>query len=98
MEASKRNLEAKLERLQASHKKDDVNTFEELGVDRLFVDEAHNYKNLYLHTKMQNVAGISQKVRFYFFLCLRDSGGGNFFCMISENLYLSVSAIIKSLT
>ena len=60
MEASKRNLEAKLERLQASHKKDDVITFEELGIDRLFVDEAHNYKNLYLYTKMQNVAGISQ--------------------------------------
>ena len=60
MEASKRNLEARLEKLQASHKKDDVITFEELGVDRLFVDEAHNYKNLYLYTKMQNVAGISQ--------------------------------------
>ena len=60
MEASKKNLEAKLEKLQASHKKDDVITFEELGVDRLFVDEAHNYKNLYLYTKMQNVAGISQ--------------------------------------
>ena len=60
MEASKKSLEAKLERLQASHKKDDVITFEELGVDRLFVDEAHNYKNLYLYTKMQNVAGISQ--------------------------------------
>ncbi len=60
MEASKKNLEAKLERLQASHKKDDVITFEELGIDRLFVDEAHNYKNLYLYTKMQNVAGISQ--------------------------------------
>ncbi|MBR0316792.1 MAG: DEAD/DEAH box helicase family protein [Synergistaceae bacterium] len=60
MEASKKSLEAKLEKLQASHKKDDVITFEELGVDRLFVDEAHNYKNLYLYTKMQNVAGISQ--------------------------------------
>ena len=60
MEASKKTLEARLERLQASHKKDDVITFEELGVDRLFVDEAHNYKNLYLYTKMQNVAGISQ--------------------------------------
>ena len=60
MEASKKNLEARLEKLQASHKKDDVITFEELGVDRLFVDEAHNYKNLYLYTKMQNVAGISQ--------------------------------------
>ena len=60
MENSKKNLEAKLEKLQAAHKKDDVITFEELGVDRLFVDEAHNYKNLYLYTKMQNVAGISQ--------------------------------------
>ena len=60
MEASKKTLEARLERLQASHKKDDVITFEELGVDRLFVDEAHSYKNLYLYTKMQNVAGISQ--------------------------------------
>ena len=60
MEASKKSLEARLERLQASHKKDDVITFEELGVDRLFVDEAHGYKNLYLYTKMQNVAGISQ--------------------------------------
>ena len=60
MEASKKSLEARLERLRASHKKDDVITFEELGVDRLFVDEAHGYKNLYLYTKMQNVAGISQ--------------------------------------
>ena len=60
MEASKKSLEARLEKLQASHKKDDVITFEELGVDRLFVDEAHSYKNLYLYTKMQNVAGISQ--------------------------------------
>ena len=60
MENSKKNLEEKLEKLLASHKKDDVITFEELGVDRLFVDEAHSYKNLYLYTKMQNVAGISQ--------------------------------------
>ncbi|MBQ7155906.1 MAG: hypothetical protein IJR85_10190 [Synergistaceae bacterium] len=60
MDASKQNLEAKLERLQASHKKDDVITFEELVVDCLFVDEARNYKNLYLYTKMQNVAGIFQ--------------------------------------
>ena len=60
MEASKKSLEARLEKLLASHKKDDVITFEELGVDRLFVDEAHSYKNLYLYTKMQNVAGISQ--------------------------------------
>ena len=50
----------KLEKLQATHRKDDVIVFEELGVDRLFVDEAHNYKNLFLYTKMQNVAGISQ--------------------------------------
>ena len=60
MEASKKALEARLERLQASHRKDDVITFEELGIDRLFVDEAHSYKNLYLYTKMQNVAGVSQ--------------------------------------
>ena len=60
MEGVKKNLETKLEKLQASHKKDDVITFEELGIDRLFVDEAHNYKNLFLYTKMQNVAGVSQ--------------------------------------
>lgn len=55
----KRSLEARLEKLQANDKKDDVVTFEELGVDRLFVDEAHSYKNLFLYTKMQNVAGLS---------------------------------------
>lgn len=60
MEKSKKDLEAKLEKLQAAHRKDDVIVFEELGVDRLFVDEAHGYKNLFLYTKMQNVAGISQ--------------------------------------
>ncbi len=60
MENSKKNLEAKLEKLQAAEKKDDVITFEELGVDRLFVDEAHSFKNLFLYTKMQNVAGVSQ--------------------------------------
>jgi len=60
MEKSKKDLEVKLEKLQATHRKDDVIVFEELGVDRLFVDEAHNYKNLFLYTKMQNVAGISQ--------------------------------------
>ena len=59
MEKTRKNLEAKLKRLH-DKKKDDVVTFEELGVDRLFVDEAHSYKNLYLFTKMRNVAGISQ--------------------------------------
>ena len=59
MEKTRKNLEAKLKRLH-DKKKDDVVTFEELGVDRLFVDEAHYYKNLYLFTKMRNVAGITQ--------------------------------------
>ena len=59
MEATKLNLEAKLKRLN-DKPKDDTVTFEELGVDRLFVDEAHYYKNLFMHTKMRNVAGISQ--------------------------------------
>ena len=60
MEKTKKNLEAKLEKLAAEGKKDSVVTFEELGVDRLFVDEAHGFKNLFLHTKMRNVAGIAQ--------------------------------------
>lgn len=60
MEKTKKNLEAKLKKLSADGKKDSVVTFEELGVDRLFVDEAHGFKNLFLHTKMRNVAGISQ--------------------------------------
>ena len=59
LERAKRSLEARLEKLQANDKKDDVVTFEELGVDRLFVDEAHSYKNLFLYTKMQNVVGLS---------------------------------------
>ena len=59
LERAKRSLEARLEKLQANDRKDDVVTFEELGVDRLFVDEAHSYKNLFLYTKMQNVAGLS---------------------------------------
>ena len=58
MEKMKKSLEAKLKKLLDSPK-DDVVTFEELGVDRLFVDEAHSHKNLYYHTKMQNVAGLS---------------------------------------
>ncbi|MDE6841646.1 MAG: DEAD/DEAH box helicase family protein, partial [Oscillospiraceae bacterium] len=60
MEKTKKNLEAKLKRLTESKKKDNVVTFEELGVDRLFVDEAHSFKNLFLHTKMNRVAGIAQ--------------------------------------
>jgi N12 class adenine-specific DNA methylase len=60
LEKAKKNLEAKLDRLMAADRKDDVVTFEELGVDRLYVDEAHGYKNLYLRTKMRNVAGIPQ--------------------------------------
>ena len=59
MERTKRGLKTRLEKLLSSKKKDDVVTFEQLGVDRLFVDEAHGYKNLFLYTKMQNVAGIS---------------------------------------
>ena len=58
MEKTKKSLEARLKKLLDSPK-DDVVTFEELGVDRLFVDEAHSHKNLYYHTKMQNVAGLS---------------------------------------
>ena len=59
LERTKKSLEARLEKLQAEDRKDDVVTFEQLGVDRLFVDEAHNYKNLFLYTKMRNVAGLS---------------------------------------
>ena len=59
LERTKRGLEAKLKKLQDSSRKDDVVTFEQLGVDRLYVDEAHNYKNLFLYTKMRNVAGLS---------------------------------------
>ncbi len=59
LERTKRNLEARLEKLQASHRKDDVVTFEQLGVDMMFVDESDNYKNLFLYTKMRNVAGLA---------------------------------------
>lgn len=58
LEKTKKNLRVKLGKLNDTSRKDDVVTFEELGIDRLYVDEAHNYKNLYLHTKMRNVAGI----------------------------------------
>ena len=60
MEKTKKTLLAKLEKLNDQTRKDDVVTFEQLGVDRLFVDESHYYKNLFLYTKMRNVAGISQ--------------------------------------
>ena len=59
LERTKRGLETKLKKLQDSSRKDDVVTFEQLGVDRLYVDEAHHYKNLFLYTKMRNVAGLS---------------------------------------
>ena len=59
LERTRKSLEARLEKLQAEGRKDDVVTFEQLGVDRMFVDEAHNYKNLFLYTKMRNVAGLS---------------------------------------
>lgn len=60
MERTRKSIKEKLERLNDQERKDDVVTFEELGVDRIFVDEAHYYKNLFLVTKMRNVAGISQ--------------------------------------
>lgn len=59
LEKTRRGLETKLEKLQSTERKDDVVTFEQLGVDRLYVDESHAYKNLYLYTKMRNVAGLS---------------------------------------
>ena len=60
MEKTKKTLEAKLQKLNDQTRKDDVVTFEELGVDRLFVDESHFYKNMFLYTKMRNIAGIAQ--------------------------------------
>ncbi len=59
LEKTKKSLEAKLAKLQSNERKDDVITFEQLGVDRLYVDEAHSFKNLFLYTKMRNVAGLS---------------------------------------
>ena len=64
LEKTKKKLETRLEKLNDDFKKDDVITFEELGVDKLFVDEAHSFKNLFLHTKMRNVAGIGQSEAF----------------------------------
>ena len=60
MEKTRKSLEARLAKLNDTSRKDDVVTFEELGVDRIFVDEAHYYKNLFLYTKMRNVGGIAQ--------------------------------------
>ena len=60
MEKTKKSLNARISRLNDTSRKDNVVTFEQLGVDRLFVDESHNYKNLFLYTKMRNVAGIAQ--------------------------------------
>lgn len=60
LEKTKKSLTKRLEKLNDTERKDDVVTFEELGVDRIFVDESHNYKNLFLYTKMRNVAGLSQ--------------------------------------
>ena len=59
LEKTKKSLEVKLKKLQDTSRKDDVITFEQLGVDRLYVDEAHAFKNLFLYTKMRNVAGLS---------------------------------------
>ena len=83
MEKTRKTLEVKLKKLQSTDRKDDVVTFEQLGVDRLFVDESQNYKNLYLYTKMRNVAGLStseaQKSSDMFGKCryLDEVTGGN---------------------
>ena len=60
LEKTRKSIKQKLEKLNDQTRKDDVVTFEELGVDRLFIDESHYYKNLYLYTKMRNVGGIAQ--------------------------------------
>ncbi len=60
LERTKKGLKKRLEKLNNDERKDDVIYFEELGIDRLFVDESHNYKNLFLYTKMRNVAGLTQ--------------------------------------
>ena len=60
MEKTRKSLEVKLSKLNDQTRKDDVVSFEQLGVDRLFVDESHGYKNLFLYTKMRNIAGIAQ--------------------------------------
>ena len=60
MEKTRKSLQTRLDKLNDQTRKDDVVTFEQLDVDRLFVDESHNYKNLFLYTKMRNIAGIAQ--------------------------------------
>ena len=65
MERTRKSIQVKLDKLNKQDRKDDVVTFEELGVDRMFVDEAHNYKNLFLVTKMRNVGGIAQTCLLY---------------------------------
>lgn len=83
MEKTKKSLQARLDKLNDQTRKDDVVTFEQLGVDRLFVDESHFYKNLFLYTKMRNIAGISQtdaqKSSDMFMKCqyLDEINGGN---------------------
>ena len=64
LEKTKKKLKIRLEKLNDDFKKDDDITFEELGVDKLFIDEAHSYKNLYLYTKMRNIEGIGQSEAF----------------------------------
>lgn len=63
----------RLDKLNDPNRKDDVVTFEQLGIDRLFVDESHNYKNLFLYTKMRNVAGISQSEAKNLLTCLQNA-------------------------
>ena len=63
LEKSKKSLEGRLKKLNDQSRKDDVVSFEELGIDRLFVDEADSYKNLFLYTKMRNVAGLHRQRR-----------------------------------
>ena len=60
MEKTRKGLQTKIDRLNDQSRKDDVVTFEELGVDRIFIDESHYFKNLFLYTKMRNVGGIAQ--------------------------------------
>ena len=62
MEKTRKGLQARLDKLTSTERKDDVVCFEQLGVDRLFVDESQAYKNLFLYTKMRNVAGLSTSV------------------------------------
>ena len=73
LEKLRKSLKQKLEKLQGADRKDDVVTFEQLGVDRLFVDESQNYKNLFLYTKMRNVAGLAHLKRKNPPICLENA-------------------------